>query len=373
MVFSLNGRYYSGHSEDKGDEVQAIYVISTTPRAGKTGTCAAIILRARERGLAAGYMKPIGTLPIRVGDVVVDEDCHRMQSLLGVEGEPRHVSPLMLTPQFVHAHLARPRTNCPEVVAGAFEACSEGRDLVVVEGLSYLHQGRWLGLSAARVAKLIDARVLLIAEFDGESALDDILAARDGLRDRLVGVILNRVDASRLPLVNDSVITFLADGGVRVLGAVPEDEGLRGVTVEEVATRLQGRVVSGGDELAATIGSFMVGAMGQRKALSFFKAKGDKAVITGGDREDIQLAALDTETVALLLTGNQKPTKRVIAKATKKKVPIVTVDMDTMSTVERVEALVTRARIHDERRVNRMRRLLSDSVDLDALLDGLER
>jgi len=45
----------------------------------------------------------------------------------------------------------------------------------------------------------------------------------------------------------------------------------------------------------------MVGAMGQEQALNFLEVKANKAVITGGDRADVQLAALETSTKCLIL------------------------------------------------------------------------
>lgn len=40
----------------------------------------------------------------------------------------------------------------------------------------------------------------------------------------------------------------------------------------------------------------MIGAMDVDSALTYFRRKPNKAVITGGDRPDIQLAALETST-----------------------------------------------------------------------------
>ena len=55
----------------------------------------------------------------------------------------------------------------------------------------------------------------------------------------------------------------------------------------------------------------MLGAMGAELALKFFRTKPDKIVITGGDRADIQLAALETDTKCLVLTGNLSQLYRI--------------------------------------------------------------
>ncbi len=351
--------------------MRPVYVISTEPLSGKTGLCTSLLLEARKRGQKAGYMKPIGTSPVRVGSLVIDEDPYHVRRVLSLDAEPGLMSPVMLTPQFVHEQLARSRVNCLKSVSDAYAKYAQTQDVMIVEGLSDLHQGRWLHLSARQIAKLLRAVVVVIVKFDNESVLDTIVAAKDILADQLLGVVLNRVDPDRLPLVNDSVIPFLTDEGVRVLGAMREDEGLKALPVNEIVKQLGATFICGEEYGQECVESFMVGAMGERKALSFFKKRAGKAVITGGDREDIQLAALDTQTRALILTGNQKPTKRVVAKANEVKVPVLMVDMDTMSTVERVEDISSRLRAHDDRRIQRLYQLVSRSIDLPHILDGL--
>ena len=49
----------------------------------------------------------------------------------------------------------------------------------------------------------------------------------------------------------------------------------------------------------------------------------NKAVITGGDRADIQLAALETSTKCIVLTGDLYPNAIILARAQECGVPIV--------------------------------------------------
>lgn len=351
--------------------MKPIYVISTEGFSGKTGLCASLVLKAQERGLKAGYMKPVGTLPVRVEGALVDEDCHCLREVLGLGGETDSMSPVVLTPQFIHGQLARPKLNGPARLIEAFESYSADKDLVVLEGMSHLHEGRWLGLSPGRINKLLHARAVLIVKFEHEVVVDEILAAKDIFGRSLAGAILNWVPEAKLPLINDTVIPFLTDQGVRVLGAVTKEPRLLAVTVAELADELDGRLLTGVERAGELIETFMVGAMGQEKALTFFRQKENKAVITGGDREAIQLAALETPTRALVLTGNHEPTAKVVERAEELGVAIIVVNMDTLSTVERTEAMVGRVRVHDSSRVKRMYSMLSGAIDLDGILDGL--
>lgn len=352
--------------------MRPVYVMSTASYAGKTGLCSSLVIRARERGLSVGYMKPLGTLPTRVDGVLVDEDCHGLCEALGLEGGAERLCPVMLTPQFIHSQLARPHASCALTVSEAFEAYAAGKDLVVLEGMSHLHEGRWLELSASRICKSLGSAALLLVKFRHELVLDDVLAAKDILGESLLGAVLNWVPEAKLPLINDSVIPFLADHGVETLGTVIRDDTLLRVTVGELAEELEGTVVCAAESADTYIDSFMVGAMGREKALSFFRLRPGKAVITGGDREDVQMAALSTETQGLILTGNMGPSDAVMERAKAAGVPVVVVDMDTLSAVARTEALVGRVRAHDSDRIERMHAKLTAVVDLDQILDRLK-
>lgn len=351
--------------------MEPVYIISTEGFSGKTGLCASIAMHARSRDIDIGYMKPVGTLPTRVDGKLVDEDCVSLRDILGLEDPAEAMSPIVMTPQFIHAQLARPSLNAPAMVMESFRAYSKGKQLVILEGMSHPRDGRWLGLSSRQVCRLLHAKAILLAKFEHELAIDAILAAKDMLGESYLGAILNWTPEGKMPLVNDCIVPFLTDQGVNVLGVVPKDERLLAVTVAELLDELEGRLVAGEDCMGESIESFMVGAMGQEKALTFFRQRENKAVITGGDREEVQLAALETATRALVLTGNQEPTRRVSERAKELGVAVIVVDMDTLSAVGRTEAMVGRVRVHDAARAKRTYEMLSSAIDFDALLDRL--
>jgi len=114
---------------------------------------------------------------------------------------------------------------------------------------------------------------------------------------------------------------------------------------------------------------FLVGAMGGDEALRYFRRARDAAVITGGDRADVQTAALDASGVAcLVLTGGHRPSGAVLGKAADAGKPVLAVNTDTVTAIERAEEVVRGGRTRDARTVDRMAELLDANVDVDALL-----
>jgi uncharacterized protein len=115
--------------------------------------------------------------------------------------------------------------------------------------------------------------------------------------------------------VANIAVPHLESRGVPVFAIVPESRSLAALTVRELIDVLQAEVLTEETDLDALVENLTVGAMTAEAALSRFRKQTHKAVITGGDRTDIQLAALETSTACLVLTGNLRPSPLIIKQA----------------------------------------------------------
>ncbi|MDO8848321.1 MAG: phosphotransacetylase family protein [Coriobacteriia bacterium] len=347
--------------------MRTIVVTSTKPYTGKSSLCIALIGYLAGRGLDVGYFKPYGTMPVIEGDLTTDEDALYVNRVLPRPSALADVCPVVRTQGLIERVLGGESVTSDEAVRAAFDRCAEGRDVMIVEGPTEPAQGSSVGLSAATIARLVDGRVLLVDRPRPTDLPEDALWVASVLGDRLGGVVLNGIDESRLRVVSERVAPFLEGRGVPVLGVIPHDPSLSSVTVAEIVEALNGTVLTAPDRVGDTVESFMVGAMGQDKALRFFRRKTNKAVITGGDRADVQLAALETSTRCIVLTGNQVPGATVMSRAEDLGVPMVLVDTDTLTAVERMEFLFGRVHLHDPVKAARIREMFERDVDLNRL------
>jgi len=103
--------------------------------------------------------------------------------------------------------------------------------------------------------------------------------------------------------------------------------------------------------------------------MNSLRTKPGKAVITGGDRADIQLAALETSTKCLILTGGLYTNDVVLGRAVSKGVPVVSVSRDTFSTIEAIEGLIGRTGISEKEKINRAYSLFEDCFDMEGFLN----
>jgi BioD-like phosphotransacetylase family protein len=107
------------------------------------------------------------------------------------------------------------------------------------------------------------------------------------------------------------------------------------------------------------------------QALEYIRKARNNAVIVGGDRSDIQLAAVEAGTRCLILTGNLYPNEIVISKADITGIPIVVVRGDTFSVAKRVEQLSGKLRLREKEKVESGIRLVEEKVDFGRLYKGL--
>lgn len=351
--------------------MESFIVASTRPYIGKSGIVLSLMRIAQDGGARTAYFKPYGTMPATVDGVHTDLDAAFISRQATTDVALDTVCPVVESRTFIEEVSAGRIADERDRVREAFERVADDADLVVVEGPSDIFQGRSVELSLAQVADLLGARVLLVAAADRASLPDGILGAADCLGNRLAGVLFNAVQPHLAAFVEGEAAPFLTRRGMSVFGSVPFDAMLSSVTIAEVTEELGGTVLCAERSLALSAETFMVGAMGQDKALRFFRHRPRKIVVTGGDRSDVQLAALETDTRALVLTGDLPPSAHVLSRAEGLGVPIILVPLDTLSAVERLERLFGRVRLHDPVKADRIRAMLTASVDVDAMMKAL--
>ncbi|MFQ5456148.1 MAG: phosphotransacetylase family protein [Nitrospirota bacterium] len=348
-----------------------LYIASTNPYSGKSLIILGLGLRLKEDGLKIGYMKPLGKLPSIAGDKVIDEDAMFMKETLELDEPIEYISPFVLTQDLFTQALKGENMDILKNIKLAYDHISKEKDCVLIGGAGNLYDGGFLNIPPYKIIKSLNAKVLLIDPYINETCIDCIIAAKEGLGKRLIGVVLNRVLPNSMEYVKELVIPFLTKKGVDILGVLPQDNILNAITVRQVNDVLNGNILCCEERLSEMVENFSIGAMNVEDALRYFLMSLNKAVITGGDRSDIQLAAMETSTKCLILTGGQYPNDLIVSKAKDKGVPIISVKDDTLTTIKRLESITGKIRIRESAKVTRAVNLLKDNLDYRSLYNKL--
>ena len=348
-----------------------LYLVSVEGEVGKTALALGLALQARGRGLKVGYMKPVGVRIDTVQGRLVDSDAEFMKQALDLEEALDLICPVLLT-EVVRRDAIEGRTfDAAGPIRAAYAQISRGKDLTIVDGPPTTRQGFTLGVEPAKVAELVDAQVLVILRGEYQLSAEAALLAKSVFGDRLIGAVLNASPSDTVVDARNFFGTYLKRHGLQLFGVLPRDPLLGAFTVGELGELLNGRSLCCPGTEQTLVESFMVGAMGAEAAMRHFLRQGNKAVITGGDRTDIILAALDTPTRCIILTGNLMPDQSAMSRALDRRVPLLLTPYDTIETVRRIEQARGPIRLTSPRQIERLSEVIEREVDFAALIGKL--
>lgn len=331
-----------------------LYVVSDQPGAGKTALCMGLarLLRAQSKSVVA--IKPIS-------DGEDDIDAAMYAELLGsdTKGWPIAVA------EDVSGG------NLDEVSALINDLASEN-DVVIVESSN--------GLAATPgriICDNVDAKVLVVAGYDASLSHGAVLATGAPYGGRVIGYIVNGVTQYMGTDVRANLVPPIAAQasmrGARVLGLIPEDRCLLGVSVSQIAEHLSGEFISEEVEEDALVEYLMVGGMSLDPGEYYYGIHENRAAIVRGDRPDLQMSALSApgSTACLVATGGITPIEYVRYEAEQEETPIILVQSDTLDTMARLDSLLDSSSFSHPDKLRRCVELLEEHVDVEGLLHAL--
>lgn len=353
--------------------MKSVYIMSVERYSGKTAACLALGRRFQADGFQVGYLKPLSLQPWRVEGKMADEDAPFVKETLGLAAAPWELSPVVVTPEFLRRHLRQGTDG--DMLLKVKEACQiagAGQDILLLEGGASLREGHAVGLPTPEVARALSDHVLAVIKYRGDVRLvDDSLSIKARLGDWLSGVIFNRMPSEANNFANELVIPFLEKRNVPVFGTLPEVSAIAAPTVAELIEALDARVLTEKAKTDSLVETLTVGAMTAETALHRFREYPNKAVITGGDRTDIQLAALETSTSCLILTGNLQPSPVIVKQAEAFGVAVLLVRENTMETIEAIERVFGKSHLGQPAKLAQFEQLFAQHVDMGRLNEVL--
>jgi uncharacterized protein len=372
-----------------------LLVASTEACSGKSATILGIADRLQGKGITIAYIQPVVTGNV-IEALTVKVEAQTLIASGGVSVEKRQIADLPRIDNDVQLmaqalSLPKERLGLPLLQLNATRSIDRltgvdlqdyGKllqesvrqfpgDLVILEGGTNLHEGSLFNLATAQVAQSLEAGVLLVNRYDSVSSIDLLLSAQQQLGKRLLGCIINDIPRDRVETVQTTLVPYLEQSGIPVFGIVHRNGLLRSVTVKQLVEQLDAEVLCRPDRLDLMVESLSIGAMNVNSALEYFRRGNNMAVVTGGDRADIQLAALETSTQCLILTGHLPPQPFIVSRAEDLEIPILSVDLDTLTTVEIIDRAFGQVRLQEAIKINCARELFGNHCEIDRLMSSL--
>jgi len=313
-----------------------IVFASMSESAGKTSMIVGI---GRVLGVRVGYMKPMGDRLLYQKKRLWDYDSALVTNIFGLKDKPEDI-----TMGFEHSKLGymydkeTRKAKLLEIASRIEQSC----DILFVESGRNLRYGSSVNLDAVSVAKDLEAKLVVVLAGMDDTMMDDLAYLKKSVDlhgAKLLGVIINKLaDPEDFRATHADAIRDL---GIEVLGTVRNTEALTQFSMGFLADMLFAKVLAGEEELRRPVKTIFVGAMSASAAQRepAFKKDG-KLIITSGDRSDIILAALETDTAGIVLTNNILPSSNIISKAALAKVPLLLAHSDTFHVAKQVDDAV---------------------------------
>lgn len=337
--------------------------ISGNTQTGKTLVALGLARYLRNMGKRVSYLKPVGE--------VNDEDAAVMKQVLDIKVGIDNIMPIARTKVDFDEFLKVGHDELLGRIIAAYSEVSKEVDYVIVEGTAAPWHLLHVDLSTPQISSQLGASVICLVNFPDESAIDDILLLRNlfqqsGVED--LSIVLNQVPPMLKNLVTDHIGQFVESNDLKFLGAIYRRRELFSPTIREILHALDGQMVIGEDKLKLLIDQFMIGSMAPENALKWFRRAKDMAVITSGDRSDICLAAMETDTNLLILTGGIGPDIRTLAKAREMGVPIMMTAHDTYTASKIVDSLVGTVSADNTDKVPAIEQIILESLDFEKIV-----
>ncbi|MBI2329030.1 MAG: phosphotransacetylase family protein [Chloroflexi bacterium] len=330
----------------------ALYVASLEKGGGKTTISSGLGRHLLSAGKRIGFFKPVISANTKPPKEHTDSDAVFIKHLFALEE-----SPDLLCPVFSD------EGNLRQGIKEAYAKVSQDKDVVIVEGVSDQSQ------ASRSIVETLDARVIIVAGYSKE--LPKAIDSYRNLGRHLLGVVLNKVPASRLARARGEISTQLAQAGVNILGVLPENRFLLTLTIGELTEHIQGEILSGAEKAAELVENLMLGAMGVDPGPAYYSRKANKAAVVRSERADMQLAVLETSTRCLVLTGTTAPNPIVLYRAKEKKVPIILTRDDIPTVVTNIESALGSTRFNQDNKLAKLTEIMEQHFDFPALYKGL--
>lgn len=340
-----------------------LIIASTRKNAGKTGV---IIGMAKAKGGKFGYVKPFGDRLFYRKKRLWDYDSALIVNIFDLDRDPEDLSI-----GFDHAkirYMYDGRTIREKLTDLMMNLDGE-ENLVFIEGGQDLTYGASVNLDALSLTRHLNGKLLVVVSGDDEVIMDDLSFVKRYVDLSPVdfrGVILNKVkDPADF---RNTYLESIERMGIEVIGIIPYERELTHMSVSTLVERIFVKVIAGEGGLGNVIHNIFIGAMSGTTAQMdpLFKRE-NKLIITSGDRSEMIVAALESDTACVMLTNNIVPSPAIISRASELNVPLLLVPDDTYQVARQIDSMDIVVAKNEVEKIDLLESLVTENIDMEKI------
>ena len=347
-----------------------LFIGSTGNHAGMSLLTWAIARRLVERGFNVGFMKPFGTQPVRIDEVWTDHDAFLLKEALNLQEPFDRICPYLVSE---NGWREKGKDVIVEELRILAQELSSKKDILLIMGTQHIFFDDSLyPIPDTSLINALQLDTILVNRYQQPStSLYSILSVSSLLKERLKGILLNRVSPEMLEHITNQTIPSLSQKGIPILTALPEDPVLSFQTLGDIKETLDGRILCEEESLGKPIEGMTVSSADLEGELRIFRRVYNKIILLEPHSPDMENGAAPRAIAGILLTGGRTPPVQVVKACEKARVPLILIEEDTFSAQERLEQHPPRLSPRDEIKVRHFTEFLDRNGALDTLLQSL--
>lgn len=362
-----------------------LFIAATKQNDGKTTVSLGLIHAFKKRFGKVGFIKPVGQRYIIERGYKADEDSVLIEKVCGMRGCLHDMSPIAIEKGFTEKYIEKGgREKLVNNIIDSFERIARYKELVVIEGTGHAGVGSVFDLSNAKVANILDAKVIIIASGGIGKPIDEIvlnmaLFEKEGVE--VIGVIINKVLHSKYKRVQNALKLGLKKKRIDVLGLIPYIRSLSMPTIWHISEETDIELISKKIGMQNKIHNVLIGAMAPHDALDYIES--GSLLITPGDREDILMTLLNAHLLkkprksisisGIILTGGIVPNPKIMMLIENANIPIFLSRRHTYATASQIHDLAVKITPEDKEKTKMAADLVEKYVDVDKILSKLQK
>lgn len=365
------------------NRTKRVFIAATRQNDGKTTTCLGLYAALETLYSRVGFIKPVGQRFVEIEGHQVDEDSFLLDTIYDVRVPIEEMSPIAVDPTFTRRYLTDPAAMgdvLTHKICHAFDRVSWEKEITIIEGTGHAGVGSVFDLSNARVANLLNAKVVIVAQGGigrpvDEIALNKALFDQQGVE--VIGAILNKVQSDKIPLVTEFAGMGLKRLGIPLLGVLPVQKMLCAPNLSQVVEGVDGRWINGKAQgLQERIHRFVIGAMTARGMIDYLQP--GVLIITPGDRDDIILSAVASAGISgkkvisgIILTRDIMPHPKIMELLAQTNIPVIAAAQDSYQIATIINRMTIKTQPEDADKIPVIKKMILEHVDIQQLVSAL--
>jgi len=277
--------------------VQKIFIAATGQNSGKTTTCISLLHLARKEYKRIGFIKPLGPKPITFNRIPVDKDAALIAQVFGLTKNIKYMSPVVVFPDTTKK-IVDGEIQAERLQENILHACAELEkkcDFLVIEGSGHPGVGSIMKLSNARIARLLDASVLMVTGGGLGNVVDNVsmnlaLFEKEGVK--VKALLANKLAPEKKIRIFDYLQRALADEPFAVLSGFEYNPVLADPTLRRISKLLDLPLYGNRRGVGRIIHNIQIGAASTQRITELLKPSSLLIVTSSRDELLVTLANL---------------------------------------------------------------------------------